>query len=135
MPMKRAAFTPSFHTILRTASYVVPDLEEAKVWYTDVFGVKPYFDEPFYVGFRIGGYELGLLPAEGDAQPGVGGVTVYWGVSDAEAMHARLLAAGATAHTPVQDVGGGILTATVLDPFGNVLGVIENPHFQLPVRE
>ena len=117
---------------LRTAIYIVNDLEAAKAWYAGVLGFGPYFDEPFYVGFNVGGYELGLLPSEGDASPGIGGVQAYWGVPDAEAAFARLLAAGATAHEPVQDVGGGIRTGRVLDPFGNALGVIENPHFQLP---
>ena len=117
---------------LRTALYIVADLARAKAWYTDVLGFGPYFDEPFYVGFNVGGYELGLLPAEGDAAPGAGGTVVYWGVPDADAALEQLVKAGATTHEPVQDVGGGIRTATVLDPFKNVLGVIENPHFQLP---
>lgn len=117
---------------LRTAIYVVDDLARATAWYADVLGQAPYFDEPFYVGFNVGGYELGLMPAEGGARPGAGGVLTYWGVPDAEAAVARLVEAGATARDSVQDVGGGIRTATVLDPFGNVLGVIENPHFSLP---
>jgi predicted enzyme related to lactoylglutathione lyase len=117
---------------LRTAIYIVPDLGRAKAWYADVLGFGPYFDEPFYVGFEVGGYELGLMPAEGAAAAGAGGVRVYWGVEDADAGLAHLLARGATAHEPVQDVGGGIRVASVLDPFGNVLGVIENPHFRLP---
>lgn len=120
---------------LRTAIYVVDDLERAKAWYADVLGYEPYFDEPFYVGFNIGGFELGLMPSEGESGPGAGGTIVYWGVPDAEAALARLVEAGATERDPVQEVGGGIRTATVLDPFGNVLGVIENPHFRLPAQE
>ncbi len=115
---------------LRTAGYSAPDLAKAKAWYTSVLGFGPYFDEPFYVGFNVGGYELGLIP---DAlASGPGGVTVYWGVPDAAAAIARLVELGATQHEAVQEVGGGIKVGTVLDPFGNVLGVIENPHFQLP---
>jgi predicted enzyme related to lactoylglutathione lyase len=112
---------------LRTVIYGVSgDLDEAKAWYADVLGVEPYFDEPFYVGFDVGGYELGLDP---DAEPGNGGAVAYWGVSDAEAALARLLEKGTTEREGVREVGDGIRTATVTDPFGNVLGVIENPHF------
>jgi predicted enzyme related to lactoylglutathione lyase len=117
---------------LRTALYVVPDLARAKAWYADVVGYAPYFDEPFYVGFEVGGYELGLLPEEGGATAGEGGAVVYWGVANAAEGLRHLLDRGATLREPVADVGGGILTATVFDPFGNVLGVIENPHFALP---
>lgn len=115
---------------LRTAGYSAPDLDRAKAWYTSVLGYGPYFDEPFYVGFNVGGYELGLIP---DAPAnGPGGANVYWGVSNAAAAHARLLELGATPFDEVKDVGGGIKVGAVLDPFGNVLGVIENPHFKLP---
>jgi predicted enzyme related to lactoylglutathione lyase len=115
---------------LRTAIYHAPDLEKAKTWYARVLGVAPYFDEPFYVGFNVGGYELGLDPNAADAGPG--GATVYWGVTDAKAALDRLLTLGATEHAAIQEVGEGIRVATVLDPFGNVLGIIENPHFKLP---
>lgn len=115
---------------LRTATYAVADLDRAKAWYADVLGVAPYFDEPFYVGFNVGGFELGLMPTEDESAIGPGGATVYWGVDDADAALARLLEKGATAHEPVQDVGGGIRLGTALDPFGNVLGVIDNPHFE-----
>ncbi|HEX5631706.1 MAG TPA: VOC family protein [Gemmatimonadales bacterium] len=115
---------------LRTGKVVVPDLARAKRWYADAFGVEPYFDEPFYVGFDIGGFELGLDPDMTNARTGPGGTTTYWGVRDAEAALAHLLAIGATAHEPLTDVGGGIKVATVLDPFGNPLGIIENPHFK-----
>jgi predicted enzyme related to lactoylglutathione lyase len=114
---------------LRTAIYHAPDLEKAKSWYSNVLGIAPYFDQPFYVGFNVGGYELGLDPSS--AGGGTGGVTVYWGVADASTALDRLVSLGATQHTPVQDVGDGIRVATVLDPFGNVLGIIENPHFKL----
>lgn len=114
---------------LRTAIYPVPDLDRAKAWYTEVLGSEPYFDEPYYVGFDVGGYELGLLPTEGRA-PGSGGVTAYWGVDDADAALARLVGLGAEPHEAVQDVGEGIRLGTVRDPFGNVLGVIFNPHFE-----
>lgn len=115
---------------LRTALYRTSDLQKAKEWYSAAVGFPPYFDEPFYVGFNVGGYEMGLLPLEaGEQHPGAGGVVAYWGVEDADAAFARLKELGATEHEPVTDVGGGIRVATVRDPFGNVLGVIENPHF------
>jgi predicted enzyme related to lactoylglutathione lyase len=111
---------------LRTAIYPVKDLPAAKAWYTEVFGTAPYFDQPFYVGFAIGGFELGLTP---DNAPGKTGVEVYWGVDDIEAEVERILALGATIHTAIQDVGDGIKVAELADPFGNVLGLILNPHF------
>jgi predicted enzyme related to lactoylglutathione lyase len=116
---------------LRTALYRVTDLDQAKDWYRQVLGTDPYFDEPFYVGFNVGGFELGLDPDPAEGTPGRGGVTVYWGVEDADAALARLLALGARACSAVRGVGGGIKVAAVLDPFGNVFGIIENPHFKL----
>lgn len=115
---------------LRTVIYIVDDLDEAKVWYSDVFDIDPYFDEPFYVGFKVGGYELGLQPAEGDARPGEGGVIAYWGVPDVDKALTHVLGNGAELREDVQEVGEGVRVATVYDPFGNVLGLIENPHFQ-----
>jgi predicted enzyme related to lactoylglutathione lyase len=116
---------------LRTAIYHVDDLAKAKAWYSEALATQPYFDEPFYVGFNVGGYELGLNPDVSKTKPGAGGTVVYWGVTDADAALARLLALGARPHGELQDVGEGIRVATVLDPFGNVLGIIENPHFRI----
>jgi len=118
---------------LRIAIHHVPDLTKAKAWYSKVLGIEPYFDQPFYVGFNVGGYELGLDP-DPSSPAGAGGVVVYWGVSDADAALKRLLSLGAAERTDVQDVGEGIRVATVLDPFGNVFGVIENPHFKLATK-
>lgn len=112
---------------LRTAIYSVDDITRAKEWYSKAFGVEPYFDEPFYVGFNIGGFELGLDPNAKDH--GAGGGTAYWGVANAEAAVAEIVAAGATLSSPVSEVGGGIKVAVVLDPFGNRIGIIENPNF------
>lgn len=113
---------------LRTAIYPVEDLARAKLWYGQVLGGKPYFDEPFYVGFSVGGFELGLLP---NGTPGTAGPQPLWGVADARAEWERLLALGATELEPVTEVGEGIKVAAVTDPFGNRLGIIENPHFKL----
>ena len=116
---------------LRTAVYHAPDLRKAKAWYSKILGIEPYFDQPFYVGFNVGGYELGLDP-DPSLSAGSSGVVVYWGVSDADAAVKRLLSLGATERTNVQGVGEGIRVAALLDPFRNVFGVIENPHFKLP---
>lgn len=115
---------------LRTVVYNAPDLDKAKAWYSEALGVEPYLDEPFYVGFNVGGYELALDPDGQKARPDGAGVTAYWGVDDVQAEHDRLLAMGARTHQPVQDVGGGIQVAAVLDPFGNLVGLIHNPHFR-----
>lgn len=113
---------------LRTAIYPTSDLAAAKRWYAQVLGLQPYFDEPFYVGFNVGGFELGLIP---DGQSGIDGPQPLWGVSDAASAHARLIELGATSLEPVTEVGGGIKVAAVTDPFGNRFGVIENPHFDV----
>jgi len=115
---------------LRTIIYHVEDLNKAKAWYAEVFGIAPYFDEPFYVGFNVGGFELGLDPDMKGVTKGSNAVA-YWGVKEIEASHQRVLALGAQPHTDVQNVGGDIRTATVKDPFGNILGLIENPHFKI----
>jgi len=114
---------------LRSQIYQVADLKAAKAWYTTLLGKPPYFDEPFYVGFNIGGYELGLQPSDETDMGQAKDALTYWGVPDAEAAHAHLLALGATEYQPVQDVGGGIKLGAVRDPQGGLLGVIENPHF------
>ena len=111
---------------LRTVIYPAPDLAAAKAWYSKVLGIEPYFDQPFYVGFAVGGFELGLLP---DAQPGTSGARALWGVANADTALARLVELGAVVMEPVNDVGEGIRVAAVRDPFGNRLGLIENPHF------
>jgi predicted enzyme related to lactoylglutathione lyase len=115
---------------LRTARYTARDLSAAKSWYAGVLGVSPYFDEPFYVGFHVAGFELGITPdASAPADRPESGVA-YWGVSDAAAAWGRLIGLGATSFEPIQDVGGGIKIGAVRDPFGNILGVIENPAFR-----
>jgi predicted enzyme related to lactoylglutathione lyase len=128
--MEKQTSSTSLMKGIFTAIYTVPSLETARQWYSEAFGIAPYFDEPFYVGFDVAGFELGLLPSGGRGQPGPGGVVAYWGVDDAHATFTRLLGLGATAHAPVSDVGSGILIGSVTDPFGNVVGVIQNPHFR-----
>lgn len=111
---------------LRTVIYPAPDLAAAKAWYSKVLGQTPYFDQPFYVGFSVGGFEFGLLPT---AQPGTTGPQPLWGVANIEAVFDRLLELGASVLDPVTEVGEGIKVAAVQDPFGNRLGIIENPNF------
>lgn len=115
---------------LRTAIYAVADLRQAKDWYASVLERPPYFDEDFYVGFNVGGFELGLVPEpDAPADRDAAGVA-FWGVDNAELAYARLLGLGGSDHEPVQDVGGGVKIGAVRDPFGNVFGVVENPHFR-----
>ena len=119
---------------LRTVIYNVDDLEKAKAWYSEALGVKPYFDQPFYVGFNVGGFELGLDPDMSGVSKGNNAVA-YWGVKDAAAAYKRMLEHGAKQHSDVFEVGGGVRVATVIDPFGNVFGIIENPHFKVASEE
>ena len=114
---------------LRTVGYKVADLQKAKEWYSEAFVTQPYFDEPFYVGFNIGSYELGLQPDEaikGD------NVVTYWGVDDIEGEYTRFLSLGAMPHEAPQNVGGEIMVASVKDPWDNIIGLIYNPEFKLP---
>lgn len=115
---------------LRTATYQVKDLARAKEWYSTVLGLKPYFDQPFYVGFNVGGYELGLVPAPDANEKRAPAGIAYWGVKDTRDAYQHLLDFGAKPQEPIQDVGEGILIGAVYDPFGNVLGVIQNPSFK-----
>ena len=117
---------------LRTVIYKVPDLARAKAWYSETFGIAPYFDEPFYVGFEVGGYELGLDPDLSKRGPGPGGSLAYWGVRDIADTMAKLAKRGVTIVSAPTEVGEGIKVATIGDPFGNLIGLIENPHFSLP---
>src|SRR5258708_11294850 len=113
--------TPLFG--LRTVIYPSPDLEAAKAWWTALIGTGPYFDEPFYVGYEVGGYELGLLP-NGDPADGA---LVYWGVPDVTAAVAAAVAIGATEHAPEAAVGDDNVTATGRTPQGANVGFIYNP--------
>lgn len=116
---------------LRTTIYKVGDIGEAKAWYARVFQVAPYFDEPFYVGFNVGGYELGLLEDDAPAAAKTANVLSYWGVDDIERAVAHFIEAGAAEHTKPTNVGGEIMVATVKDPWGNAIGLIYNPEFKL----
>lgn len=118
--------TPVFNA-LPTVVYAVSDLDLAKAWYAGIVG-EPYFDEPYYVGFRVGPYELGLVPTE--TAEGRGGTLAYWRVESADDAFAALVAHGAVPDEGPHSVGGDLRAATVLDPFGNLVGIIEYPGFE-----
>jgi predicted enzyme related to lactoylglutathione lyase len=116
---------------LRTAKYTAKDLAEAKAWYTRVLGTGPYFDQPYYVGFNVGGFELGITPDPNASMSRPEAGVAYWGVSDADQAYQRLVSLGATEFESVMDVGDGIKIGALRDPFGNILGIVENPGFKL----
>ena len=112
---------------LRTVIYPTTNLAASRDWWVTALGQDPYFDEPFYVGFNIGGYELGLLPDADSAE----GAQVYWGVADVATAIEVATAAGGSVHTPATNVGDGIVTAVMRTPDGGLLGLIRNPNFRI----
>lgn len=117
---------------LRTVIYMVNDVAKAKEWYSELFQTQPYFDTPYYVGFNVGGYELGLHPEKSPTTAKPETVLAYWGVDDMEATYQRMLELGAVAHENPTNVGGDIVVAAAKDPWGNIIGIIYNPLFKLP---
>lgn len=124
---------------LSTVRFHTTDLAAAKRWYTELLGIEPYFDRPEYVEFRLGDYqhELGLLDsrymrdlgAPDSSATGPAGAVVYWHVDDVPSTLDRLLSMGAKQHEPPRDFGEGFIGASVIDPFGNILGIMYNPHY------
>lgn len=117
---------------LETIVYFVDDLAGAAAWYRKVLAIEPNHESPHYVGFTVAGHELGLHPAAGEARPpgsdaSAGCQTAYWTVDDIQKVVAAFVEHGATANK-IDDVGGGIVIGSVTDPFGNVVGLIQNPH-------
>ncbi len=113
---------------LRTVVYTADDMEKAKVWYSELLGFAPYFDEPFYIGFNVNGFELGLMPEEGaqkDPQPHS---ITYWAVDNIDEACRRMQTLGCRIHKAIEDVGGGIRSTSLFDPFGNLLGLIAIPN-------
>ena len=115
---------------LRTVIYQVDDLAAARRWYTAALGIEPYFAEPFYVGFNVGGYELGLDP-DGEKVAKGNNAIAYWGVSDIKIVSKKLKELGVETVAEATTVGEGIFVAQFKDPFGNIFGIIENPHFKI----
>ena len=109
---------------IKTVLHPVSDLATAKAVYAALLGVPPQTDEPYYVGFEAAGQYIGLVP--GGRPQGMISPVAYWHVPDIEAKLAEVTAAGATVKEPAHDVGGGRLVATVTDPDGNVLGLLQD---------
>lgn len=124
---------------LTTVNFWADDVPAARQWYAELFGVRPYFERPdaehpAYVEFRIGDYrhEFGIVDRRygpGGATTGPGGAVVYWHVDDIEAALEKVTGMGATEYEPLIHRGAGFITASVVDPFGNVLGLMYNPHY------
>jgi predicted enzyme related to lactoylglutathione lyase len=109
---------------IQTVLHPVSDLAKAKELYAALLGVPPQTDSDYYVGFEAAGQQIGLVP-DGGPQ-GMTSPVAYWHVPDIEAKLAEVTAAGATVKEPPHDVGGGRLVATVTDPDGNVLGLLQD---------
>lgn len=124
---------------LSTISFFADDLKAARKWYIDLLGIEPYFERPdaenpAYIEFRIGDYqhELGIIDsnyAPKGATGGLGGAVVFWHVDDVAATLEKLIAMGAKEYEPLINREAGFITASVVDPFGNILGIMYNPHY------
>ncbi len=133
------------HTLrgLATISFYAADLEAAKKWYSEFLGIEPYFNVPGYTEFRIGDYqnELGIIDskyASGNATASPAGAIAYWHVDDLKVTLDKLISSGAKAYQPITDHSGGkgnFVTASVIDPFGNILGIMTNTHYLEIVRQ
>jgi len=110
---------------IKTVLHPVSDLAAAKPVYAALLGVQPQTDSSYYVGFDAAGQQIGLVPNRG--APGMSSPVAYWHVPNIEAKLAEVTEAGATVQEPAHDVGGGRLVATVTDPDGNVLGLLQDP--------
>lgn len=117
---------------LRTAIYKVKDIKKAIEWYAKAFEKQPYFNEAYYVGFNIGGYELGLMPEEKEVVKSEN-ILTYWGVDDIHQSFQHFLDCGATEHEKPNNVGGELMVASVKDPWDNIIGLIFNPYFKAEI--
>jgi predicted enzyme related to lactoylglutathione lyase len=109
---------------IKTVLHPVSDVAKAKEVYAALLGVPPQTDDPYYVGFEVAGQHIGLVP--GGGPQGMTSPVAYWHVADIEAKLAEVTVAGATVKEPVRNVGGGRLVATITDPDGNVLGLLQD---------
>lgn len=118
-----------------TISFFAADHEAAKKWYTEFLGIDPYFERPGYVEFRLGDYqtELGIIDSEyvpgTESIKGRAGIVAYWHVDDINSVLEKVISMGARQLEAPQDRGRGFITSTVVDPFGNILGIMFNPHY------
>src|SRR5579871_207082 len=110
---------------IKTVLHPVSDLDAARAVYTALLGMPPQHDSSYYVGFDVEGQHIGLVPNAGPQ--GMTSPVAYWHVSDIEAKLAEVTAAGATVKEPPRDVGNGRLVATIADPDGNILGLLQDP--------
>jgi predicted enzyme related to lactoylglutathione lyase len=125
---------------MATVNFWADDVAAARAWYTELFGVEAYFQQPnpehpAYIEFRLGDYEgeFGIIDrkyAPKAMQAGPGGAILLWHVDDVDSAFARLIALGAKEYDPITKRGdSGFVTASVIDPFGNILGIMQNPHY------
>ncbi len=119
---------------LTTISFYASDLAAAKAWYSELLGIAPYFEREGYIEFRIGDYqhELGIIDsryAPPGAATGPAGAVAFWHVDDITASYERVLTLGATPYLPIREFGAGFTGGAVIDPFGNILGLMYNPHY------
>lgn len=125
---------------LATVSFYAADLKAAKKWYSELLGIEPYFqrpdaEQPAYIEFRLGDYQHELDIIDSKYAPkgmaaGPGGAVVYWHVDDVAAILEKVTAMGAKEYEPLKNYGeAGFITASVVDPFGNILGIMYNPHY------
>ena len=125
---------------MANVSFWAEDVKAAEKWYTKVLGIEPYFqrptaENPAYIEYRIGDFqdELGIIDAKygpkGASATGPGGSILYWHVEDVAGELKKLIDAGATEYEPVTERGINWITASVVDPFGNILGLIHSPHY------
>jgi predicted enzyme related to lactoylglutathione lyase len=110
---------------IQTVLHPVTDLEKAKAVYTALLGVGPIADSAYYVGYEVAGQQIGLVP--GGGPQGMTSPVAHWHVTDINAKIADVTAAGGTVKDEPRNVGGGRLVATVVDPDGNVLGLVQDP--------
>ncbi|MYX38625.1 glyoxalase/bleomycin resistance/dioxygenase family protein [Streptomyces sp. SID8377] len=125
-PREHDGVTSTFRG-LATIRHHAEDLAAAKAWYSELLGVEPYFDTPDYVEFRLGDHSQELGVSRTPSAPA--GVVAYWHVDDVGAVWERLLSLGARSREAPRDHGHGFVAGAAVDPFGNLLGVMYNPHF------
>ena len=140
VPMKKTSGKETPPRGLATVNFYAADLKAAKKWYSELLGIEPYFERPdsehpAYIEFRLGDYqhELGIIDSKytpKGAAPGPGGAVVYWHVDDVAATLEKVTGMGAKEYEPLTSRGeAGFITASVVDPFGNILGIMYNPHY------
>ena len=138
--MKKTSGKETLLRGLATVNFYAADMKAAKKWYSELLGIEPYFERPdsehpAYIEFRLGDYqhELGIIDSKFASKGAVaspGGAVVYWHVDDVAATLEKVTAMGAKVYEPLTKRGeAGFITASVVDPFGNILGIMYNPHY------